>query len=110
MFCQKETLMLTAIILSASLLAGEPEPAKHLTMADVAKALSLDEATFRYSDEPPGKLQAVECQATLGDTPVKVRVRIELIYTPSLFSDKREWDIKRVRAATVRKVTIEPAG
>jgi hypothetical protein len=39
---------------------------------------------------------------------VKVLVRIEVIYTTALFSDQRKWDIKAVRAAKVRKVSIEP--
>jgi len=72
------------------------------------KSLSLDEAKFRYEDEPPGKLRAVECPATLRDTKVKVRVRLEVVYTLDLFSDKFAWDIKKVRAATVHKVVIEP--
>jgi hypothetical protein len=39
---------------------------------------------------------------------VKVRVRIEVVYTLGLFSDKREWEMKAVRGAAVRKVSIEP--
>jgi hypothetical protein len=74
----------------------------------VFKALSLDEAKLEYNDEPPGKLREVECQATLRDTKVKVRVRIELVYTPELFSEEQKWDAKALRAAAVRKVTITP--
>jgi hypothetical protein len=100
--------MWAAIIVSASLLTAEPERAERFTVADVVKGMSLDESKFSYMDEPPGKLRAIECPATIRDTAAKVRVRIEVVYTLELFSDKREWDIKQVRAATVLKVTIEP--
>jgi len=33
---------------------------------------------------------------------------VEVVYTLDLFSDKRGWDIKAVRAARVTKVTITP--
>jgi hypothetical protein len=79
-----------------------------LTVADVFKALTVDESRLEFSDEPPGKLQEVACEAVLRDTKVKVRVRIEVDYTVELFSETRQWDLKAVRAATVRKVTITP--
>ena len=47
--------MLAALIISASLLAADPAAAEQLTVADVIKALVLDEAKFNYSDEPPGR-------------------------------------------------------
>src|SRR5439155_1606742 len=94
--------------ISASLLGTDPAAAERLTVADVIRGLALDEAKFSYSDEPPGKLREVECPATLGDAKVKVRVRIEVVYTLGLFSDKRQWDIKAVRAAAVRRVSIQP--
>jgi len=100
--------IMAVVIAGSSVLAAGPDSAEGLTVADVVKGLSLDEARFSYSDEPPGKLRAVECPATIRDTTVKVRVRLELVYTPNLFSDKRAWDIERVRAATVQKVVIEP--
>jgi len=65
------------------------EPEK-VTVADVFKGLSLDESKLDYIDEPPGKLRELECKATLRDTKVKVRVRIEVVYTINLFSDKRK--------------------
>jgi hypothetical protein len=81
-----------------------------MTVADVLKGLSLDDSKLAYVDEPPGKLRELECEATLRDTKAKVRVRIEVVYTPELFSEKRTWDPKAVRAATARRVTITPVG
>ena len=100
--------MLTAVLVSGCLLATPAAPAEKLTVADVFKALSLDEAKLEYIDEPPGKLREVECEATLRDTKVGVRVRIEVVYTPQLFSEQRKWDARAVRAAAVRKVTVAP--
>jgi hypothetical protein len=99
--------MFAALMIAASLLAADPAPEERLTVADVVKSLVLDETKFSYSDEPPGKLRAVECVTMMGK--VKVRVRVEVVYfAPDLFSDSGKWDIKKVRAATVLKVTIEP--
>jgi len=95
--------MFAALMISASLLAADPIPAERLTVADVVKGLGLDEAKFSYDDEPPGKLWAVKCPTTMNK--VTVRVRIELV--SKIFSDKLDWDIKAVRAATVHKVVIE---
>lgn len=39
--------------------------AAKLTVADVLKALGLDESKLRGSDEPPGKLRALEGEVTL---------------------------------------------
>jgi hypothetical protein len=39
-----------------------------------------------------------------------VRVRVEVVYRPELFSDKRKRDAKALRAAAVRKVIIAPSG
>jgi hypothetical protein len=100
--------MLAAVILSGSLVAALPADSEDLTVADVVKGLALDESKLSYSDEPPGKLRGLECRTTLRDTKVKVLVRIEVVYTTALFSDRRKWDIKAVRAAKVRKVSIEP--
>jgi hypothetical protein len=85
------------------------EPEK-LTVADVLKGLSLDESKLEHIDEPPGKLRELEAETTLRDSKIKVRVRIEVVYTLDLFSKERNWDPKAVRAATVRKVTIIPVG
>lgn len=100
--------MFAAMMISAFLLAMDPAAAKPLTVADVVKGLGLDESKFSYADEPPGKLRELKCPTILRDTTVKVDVRIEIVYTTALFSEKREWNIKAVRAAEVRKVTIEP--
>jgi hypothetical protein len=101
--------MLTMIMVSGCLLACAA-PAEKLTVADVFKALALDQAKLEYIDEPPGKLREVQCEASLRDTNVKARVRIEIVYAPELFSMERKWDPKTVRAAAVRKVTISPLG
>ena len=105
---RRELIMFTALVVSGCILGpavGEPNT---LTVANVLKGLSLDGSKMSYEDEPPGKLQALECTATLRDTKVKVRVRIEVVYTRALFSADREWDPKAVRAAEVRWVTISP--
>jgi hypothetical protein len=100
--------MLAAVVLSGCLLeCGLAEPEK-LTVADVLKALSLDETKLELIDEPPGKLRELACEATLRDTKARVRVRIEVVYTLDLFSDQRKWDPRAIRAATVRKVTVAP--
>jgi len=102
--------MFIVLIAAGCLLGcGRAEPDR-ATVADVVKGLSLDESKLVYVDEPPGKLEALECTATLRDTKVKVRVRIEVVYTPALFSDTRKWDAKAVRAAAVRNVIITPLG
>src|SRR5688500_877133 len=100
--------MLTFVCLSALILAGsadpQPKPAK---VADVIKGLALDETKIDYADEPPGKLRSLHWQKVkLPGTEAEVRVEIDIVYTPDVFSDKRKWDIKAVRAATVIKVTI----
>jgi hypothetical protein len=102
--------MFTSVMVSGCILGCGAAAAEDLTVADVLKGLSLEKAKLEYVDEPPGKLRAVECEATLRDTKVKVRVRVEVVYTPDLFSEQRRWDPKAVRAATVRKVMITPAG
>jgi hypothetical protein len=89
---------------------AKPEELEKLTVADVLKGLSLDESKLDYIDEPPGKLRALESEATPWGKKAKVRVRIEVDYTAALFSEKRKWDPKAVRAATVRKVTVTPVG
>jgi hypothetical protein len=85
-----------------------PTEAEKMTVAGVLKGLSLDETKLDYIDEPPGKLRALECEATFRDTKVKVRVRIHVVYTHDLFSVEQKWNPKAVRAATVHKVTITP--
>jgi hypothetical protein len=85
---------------------GKKKGPEKVTVADVLRGLSLDPSKLRYIDEPPGKLQELECETTLRDTKVRVRVRIEVVYTLALFSDQRKWAPQAVRAATVRKVTI----
>src|SRR5262249_61258685 len=87
-----------------------PSGPEKLTVADVLKSLSLADAKLEYVDEPPGKLQAVECNATLRDTNVKVRIRIDLKYTLALFSDTRTWDTKAIQSASVRQVKLTPLG
>lgn len=81
---------------------------KKISVADVLQALRLDESKLLHSDEPPGKLRQVEAEVPLRDTRIKVRVRIELVYTTALFSIERKWDPKAVRAAGVRQVVITP--
>lgn len=109
--------MLRALILilavAASARADENRGAqvseqKKPTVAEVLKALQLDETKLRHSDEPPGKLRALEGEVTLRDTRLKVNVRIDLVYTTAVFSTERKWDPKAVRAAAVQKVTITP--
>ena len=90
--------------------AKAPAGPEKMTVADVLKALSLDDSKLEYSAEPPGKLQVLECATTLRDTKVKVRIRIEVVYTIELFSVEHQWDKKVIRAATVRKVEITPVG
>jgi hypothetical protein len=84
---------------------AEPEPGA-LTVGDVIAALQLDESTFRFIDEPPGKLREIQTTATLGDTKVKVTVSIQIRYTPELMSVTGKWTKEKVRAARVVKVTI----
>jgi hypothetical protein len=79
-----------------------------MTVADVLKALSLTDTKLDFVDEPPGKLQALECEATLRDTKTKTRIRIELVYSGELFSGTRTWDAKAVSGATVHHVVITP--
>ena len=90
--------------------AKAPARPEKMTVADVIKALSLDDSKLEGSAEPPGKLRALECETTLRDTKVKVRIRIEVVYTIELFSVEHQWDKKVIRAATVRKVEITPVG
>jgi hypothetical protein len=90
-------------------MAPSPSDQKKLTVADVLKGLSLDESALSFSDEPPGKLRTLSCETTLRDTKLRVRVRIELVYTVALFSAERHWDPKAVRAAAVHQVTLTPA-
>src|SRR5262249_16658925 len=100
--------MFAAVVMSGIILGGgSSEPGK-LTVADVLNGLSLDESKMTYVDEPPGKLRALECEAAWGGTTIKVRVRIDVVYTPALFSEGRKWDPKAVRGAAVRQVTILP--
>jgi len=107
----KALVMLALVLLLPTLARAEDEPRpKKLTVADVITGLSLTEVNFDYVDEPPGKLQALECLVALRDTKARVRIRIDVIYTLDLFSDARLWDAKKVRAAEVRQVTITPVG
>src|SRR5262245_13521146 len=107
----KALVMLALVLLFPIPARAEDAPRpKRLTVADVITGLSLTEVNFDYVDEPPGKLQALECQVALRDTKARVRIRIEIVYTLDLFSDARKWDAKAVRAAEVRQVTITPTG
>src|SRR5262249_42737420 len=114
--CPMKALLTVLVLALASAVAagageGRADPGpEELTVADGFKGVARDEARLEYIDEPPGKLQELACEATLRDTQVKVRVRIALVYTVALFSDKRQWDPKAVRAAAVRRVTIVPVG
>ena len=125
--------MLTAVCLSMCLLAAngtaqppasetkpapsvrefpskDPQP-KPVKVADVIKGLGLDETKMHHSDEPPGKLRAISWhKVKLPGTDAEVDISIEIVYTFDVFSDKRKWDIKAIRAATVTKVTIVPPG
>jgi hypothetical protein len=79
---------------------------KPVTVGEVIKSLGLDETKIGYSDEPPGKLAGVYWyNVKLPGTEAEVDVEIQLA-TRGPFSEKRAWDIKQVRAATVRKVEI----
>jgi hypothetical protein len=108
------TVLTLTLLVSAATRSDEnkstPGPAgpKKMTVADVLKGLSLDASKLEYIDEPPGKLRELQCEASLRDTKVKVRVRIEVVYTVNLFSEKRKWDPKAIRAAGARRVTITP--
>jgi hypothetical protein len=98
-----------------------PQP---VTIADVIKRLGLDESKMSYRDEPPGKLRALYWhKVKLPGTGAEMDVEIQLenprsfavrklveiqLGTPPLITEKRTWDIKMVRAATVLKVTITP--
>lgn len=82
---------------------------KPIKVEEIIKGLALDEAKASYCDEPPGKLRALRWyRVKLNGTEAEVDVQIDIVYTLDLFSDKFEWDIKAVRAATVTKVTILP--
>ena len=105
-------MVLAANLILCNAACAQKSPAsdmpEKLTVADVLKGLILDESKLTYVDEPPGKLRAIECDAVLRDSSVRVHVRIDVAYTVELFSDSRKWDPKVVRAATVHKVTITP--
>jgi hypothetical protein len=81
-----------------------------LTVGDVIAALQLDESTFRFVDEPPGKLREIQATVTLRDTNVKVAVSIQIRYTPELMSVTGKWNKEKVRAAHVIKVTLNNDG
>ena len=86
--------------------AKEPPP-NPVTVADVIKGLGLDEAKMRYGDEPPCILRELRWpKAKLPGTESEVEIVIQI--GGRLFSEKRRWDMKEVRAATVLKVTITP--
>jgi hypothetical protein len=75
-----------------------------------AAGVALDQYKLRLQDldmidEPPGKLQAVAFRRTRGGK--KEWVTLWLRYTPKLFSMNRKWKIEAIRAATVRKITVE---
>jgi len=108
-------LVLTLFISAAASADDSPRrtvsaESKNLTVSDVLKALALELSQLEYSDEPPGKLRELYCETTLRDSKNKVRIQIDVNYTVALFSTDRRWDPKAVRAATVRNVTITPAG
>ena len=85
--------------------------AKPVKVADVIKSLGLDESKMSYTDEPPGKLRALHWRkARFPGTEAEVDVTIDIVYTLAVFSEKGDWDIKAVRAATVIKVTIASPG
>jgi hypothetical protein len=87
--------------------AKDPLP-KLVKVVDVIKGLGLDESKMQHGDEPPGKLRWLRwSNVKLPGTNAEVDVEIHVVYT--LFSIKRDWDIKAVREATVLKVTITPS-
>jgi hypothetical protein len=62
-----------------------------------------------YISEPPLVIQGFRWTRTkLPGTEVEVDVEIELSGPFGFFDKKKRLDIKEVRAATVRKVTISP--
>ncbi len=104
------TLLALTLLFSATARTDDDRRLEKMMVADVVKSLSLADARFEHIDEPPGKLQALECEATLRDSKAKVRIRIDVVYTLALFSDTRRWDPKAINAAEVRHVTITPIG
>jgi hypothetical protein len=61
-----------------------------------------------FDDDPPGKLQALNCLAKCRNVPV--RVIIKLRYSKELFSAERKWREPTVRAAHVESVETSPTG
>jgi hypothetical protein len=98
------------VLMTLGLASTPNDDGQKLTVADALKWLSLDESKLKHIDEPPGKLRELEGEAVLRDTKIRVRVRLELVYTLDLFSAERKWDPKAVRAATVRMVKITRVG
>lgn len=92
-----------------SLLRKDPQ-LERVIVADVTEALALDETKASYSTEPPGKLRTLRwSKVKLPGAETEADVEVDIVYTPDLFSEKFEWDIKTVRAATVTEVTISPS-
>ena len=85
----------------------DPRPGE-LTVADILAGLKIDESSLIYEDEPPGVLWALSGTIALPGNAAKANIRIEL--KDAIFSNKRKWDPKAVRAAKVAKVVIAPGG
>ena len=86
---------------------AKDKAAKPVTLADVIKGLGLDEAKVEYIDEPPGRLARLSWEKVkLPGTDAAVDVDVFLTTAP--FSERLEWDIKKLRDVTVQKVTIVP--
>jgi hypothetical protein len=74
--------------------------------AVVIDEYGLKEQDLSMTDEPPGKLRAFSFLFTQGGHREEVFVWID--YSPALFSADREWDLAKVRQATVTGVTARP--
>jgi hypothetical protein len=74
-------------------------------IAEVVAALGLDESTFHYRHEPPGKLRAIVAPA--GDDAGAGEIELWLVYDSStLFSTDAKWPLSRIGSAVVRGIAV----
>jgi hypothetical protein len=88
-------------------ISAKDRQSKPVNVAEVMKALGLDEKRVSFDDEPPGKLQSLRWRnVKLPGTEAEVNVEIHV--AGRLFSERRRWDMKTVRTLTVIEVRIIP--
>lgn len=67
------------------------------TLAETVSSLALEERSFNYTDEPPGKLKMIRVSPEPG-----TELEIHLDYDSALlFSADRVWPLSRIGAAKV---------